>query len=1060
MKHSTQRPRGWLLALLIFVTALVPRAFALNSYVTPDEPNWVFRTLHFSAALARGEWAATAQAGHPGVTTMWLGSLGIAVGRAVDPGRTAEAMADLFKLDRLTPENVDAYRRIGVFLDWARLPIIVTNALGVVGAFILAHRLFGRRTAVLAALMLALDPFVAGLGSLLHVDGLLATFSFLSVLSLINGLAPTRSTESPFVPRRTPLIWFAVAGFFSSLATLSKSPAVFLIPFTGLSLAAAVLIRRVTPRDAIIRLAAFVLVYAAFFILLYPALWSNPSSALGLMLERAAHHAATATRPTFFDGQADLNHGLAFYPLALSYRLSPATVIGLALAGWFVVFRRQFARPREPMLLVVLTFSLTFVAFLAPAAKKFDRYLLPAIPPLVLIASWGIDQLTRASTGRLVAAPHFATVALQVIMMLSASPYLLMVYNPVLGGAAGASARIAVGWGEGFGAGAQWIAGHAPGATIATGGLSNVAPLYSGRVVTIDPAGLATADYVVFTVSEVQLYPDYFGELARRGRLVHAVRIGGIDAAWIYANAQSADQADWLSRETRPDDAILLDAPTPLTRALAGVIVLPPDATPDVIADRLSALASSQRIVYVSTPAASILVQRDIRAGLRQFARLDSEAQVAGGRIQVYTPTHRAAVSLDPFTVQFDGALALIGLQPLTGATAFPDPIQVAARWRVLESPTENYSVTLDLVDTHGDSWATLGGPLRSAADFAPVDWLPGDVVDQVFSVQASPELVPGDFRLRFSADRPDGSRAGLISASGRFSGTAPILASLKIDPARQLADPAALAMRVRIEHAWPGADLVGVDVLDDAPATGDYFLVTLHWRSKRDGLDPASELRWRLESGPNQFEWTTPLVPIAAAPFRAGDLFAARYAQRLPLNLPDGSYELSLSFEDEAVVVASITVAHRDRTVSLPDSVAAIGSLGTFDFFLTQPVSDSVDAGANLAVHVAMRARDVVSVNYTVYAHLLDATGRVVAQVDTWPQGGAWPTVNWVRDQVVEDVYFLNIPRDALAGDYTLAFGVYDSLDGAQLPVRDVNGQDVPGGQLILETPVRIGAP
>jgi len=145
---------------------------------------------------------------------------------------------------------------------------------------------------------------------------------------------------------------------------------------------------------------------------------------------------------------------------------------------------------------------------------------------------------------------------------------------------------------------------------------------------------------------------------------------------------------------------------------------------------------------------------------------------------------------------------------------------------------------------------------------------------------------------------------------------------------------------------------------------------------------------------------------------------------------------------------------------VSLPDSVAAIGSLGTFDFFLTQPVSDSVDAGANLAVHVAMRARDVVSVNYTVYAHLLDATGRVVAQVDTWPQGGAWPTVNWVRDQVVEDVYFLNIPRDALAGDYTLAFGVYDSLDGAQLPVRDVNGQDVPGGQLILETPVRIGAP
>lgn len=1067
MKAIFLRPPAWLLALALFIVALIPRVDALGAYVTPDEPNWAYRTLGFGAALSRGDWAATAQAGHPGVTTMWLGALGISIERAIDPAHAADALAGLSKIDRLSAENIEAFRRIGALIDWARLPVILVNALGVAGAFLLLRRLLGDSIALLAGLLLALDPFLAGLGGLLHVDGLLATFTTLSLLSLLNALAYPQSTESvsqhsALSTQHSALPWFALSGAFVGLATLSKSPALFFLPFAALVIAVAALTRRVTLRNAVLGFSIFFILHSALFILLYPAMWVDPASALGLMFERATHHAVDATRPTFFDGQAELNHGPGFYPLALAYRLSPIVIAGLALAIVVVVWRRPL-HSRTPTLPYLLLFSLSFILFLTPAAKKFDRYLLPAIPPLICIAAYGIDRLGENLPGRFAAkTPGALAVALQAVFLFSVAPYPLMAYNPILGGAAGARDRIAVGWGEGFGAAARWIAEHDPGATIAAGGLSNLAPLYSGRVVTIDESGLASADYIVFTVSEAQLFPDFFAGLARRGSLAQTIHIGGIDAAWIYADAQSTIQADWLRRETQPGDAILLDAPTPLARALDSIITLPVDAPPEAVSDKLLSLTDVSRILYVSTPAASPVVRRDVRRWLDAHARLESETSVAGGIIRTYIPQNSSPVSLDPFAVQFDNSLALIGLEPLADVAAYPDSISVAARWRVLAPPTSNYSVTFDLIDAAGDSWATFGGPLRDASDFAPIDWQPGQIFDQVFAVQVPPELVPGAYRLRFSVDRPDGARAGLVSASGVFSGTAPALTALRIDPARRPGDPAALAMR-RIDRVWPGQiELLGSDVLNDALATGDQFLVTLHWRSLRDGLDPALEIHWLLESetGAHRFEWRTSLAPQAQSSFRNDDLIGARYSRRLPLDLPDGRYRLSLSIDAQPADLGSIDIAHLDRTFDLPSTAVPIGSIGAFDVFTAGSLPAQVRAGDALPATFALHAREEVNIDYTFFAHLIDPAGVVVAQVDTWPQGGAWPTSNWVQDQVVVDAYALALPLDAPPGDYTLVIGMYDSLDGSRLPVRDSEGHLTPDSQLTLRAPIQVEAP
>jgi hypothetical protein len=71
------RVPAWLPALLIFCAGLLPRVAGLNDFYTTDEAYyWQGRVARFAAAVSQGDWAATNQTGHPGVTTMWLGSLG------------------------------------------------------------------------------------------------------------------------------------------------------------------------------------------------------------------------------------------------------------------------------------------------------------------------------------------------------------------------------------------------------------------------------------------------------------------------------------------------------------------------------------------------------------------------------------------------------------------------------------------------------------------------------------------------------------------------------------------------------------------------------------------------------------------------------------------------------------------------------------------------------------------------------------------------------------------------------------------------------------------------
>jgi hypothetical protein len=208
------RPIPWVFLgyLAIGLAALLPRVLGLGTFLTGDEANfWLRRSETFWRALGTGDFAATAISTHPGVTTMWLGGLGLRL------------------QDLLLGRGIVRDGSFATFLALVRLPTAIVQAAGVLLGYGLLRRLLPAVPAALAALLWAADPFIIGYSRMLHVDALAGTFLTLSLLA-------TCLYWHHDARRR----WLVLSGVCAGLAILSKSPALALLPVVGLvALAAA-----------------------------------------------------------------------------------------------------------------------------------------------------------------------------------------------------------------------------------------------------------------------------------------------------------------------------------------------------------------------------------------------------------------------------------------------------------------------------------------------------------------------------------------------------------------------------------------------------------------------------------------------------------------------------------------------------------------------------------------------------------------------------------------------------------------------------------------------------
>lgn len=527
--------------VLVLTAAILPRIFTLGRALTTDEAyHWVaYRSETFFNAIAGGTFAETIITGHPGVTTMWLGSMGLLLERIIQSAGW------------LTPVSFETH------LTLMRLPLACTTALLIGVAFMLLHQLFSMRVALVAALLWASDPFLVAHSRVLHLDALLTMLMLVALLALLSACFDVDG------PRHLPHIpALILAGIASGLALLTKSPALLLAPAGTLILLAWFWQRQypsahphpppplqnsqpdtMSPLPVLIQSLLLWGGTALFTIVIaWPALWVAPWDAISSVVNEIISNGGAPHKENFLLGTS-FDHespGLLFYPLTLLGRTTPWTALGLVgLAAAVVVSRRSLLDRRRTPLVLIAAIAIVLVSILTMMPKKADRYALPSVPMIHILAAVGLawaghtlPTLLRRTTAALIAVAAIVT-------LLVLHPYYLAYYSPLIGGTTRAPDLVPVGWGEGLDKAADWLAQRPD---IATGDVASwsypslQAYLPAAEVTWQGAIKHGTINYLVVYINQVQTRAEYqyIGDIHERCLPIHVVRLHNIDYAWIY----------------------------------------------------------------------------------------------------------------------------------------------------------------------------------------------------------------------------------------------------------------------------------------------------------------------------------------------------------------------------------------------------------------------------------------------------------------------------------------------------------------------------------------------
>jgi len=221
----------------------------------------------------------------------------------------------------------------------------------------------------------------------------------------------------------------------------------------------------------------------------------------------------------------------------------------------------------------------------------------------------------------------------------------------------------------------------------------------------------------------------------------------------------------------------------------------------------------------------------------------------------------------------------------------------------------------------------------------------------------------------------------------------------------------------------------------------------TLEWQVIKPLPAPQPDLRQFLhlvDSSGTTWSTDPDVYGFPPSSWTAGDRVVSWFDLAPRAGMPLGGYWLETGFYDaatgqrlaaggassagSAVRIGPIRVAGAQPSVTTSQPLAILGPLELLAAHLS---------GAQ--VSLTWRARARPAANYTVFVHLLDASGRIVGQNDSPPQNGAYPTTLWAAGDVVLDNHQL---QGATAGEQQLEIGLYTTPDLQRVPASLPDGQ------------------
>jgi hypothetical protein len=105
-------------------------------------------------------------------------------------------------------------------------------------------------------------------------------------------------------------------------------------------------------------------------------------------------------------------------------------------------------------------------------------------------------------------------------------------------------------------------------------------------------------------------------------------------------------------------------------------------------------------------------------------------------------------------------------------------------------------------------------------------------------------------------------------------------------------------------------------------------------------------------------------------------------------------------------------------------------GGFAQLDGFVL-PKGADVWSGGSLDIDFHWEAVQAAEQDYSLFIHIIDASGGLVAQADGYPRSGSRPTLSWTKGETIVDPRQVLLPPDLPEGDYTVLIGWYDWQTG-----------------------------
>lgn len=509
----------------VSLLALAVRLPGLGSFMTADEANWMERSAFFWEELFKNRNpGGTFMSTHPGSTGMWL----------IGAGITLKEFTSGLDFDEPTFFH---------FRKWATFPVaLATSVLAGVVA-VLAIMLFGRPGGILAGIFLAVDPYLTGMSQIAHLDALLtlllvvASLAFLLylrngryVILVVVGIAAGLAVGTKFLPSVGLFIWMA---------------AVLTLPLLVLLLTGQWK-RTVLLAQQSLRIFLFVCGVAALtFFASWPALWVKDD--LFRSFERDIG-TVISDEHVALEVSEDPIEPATFYIRTVAGRTTLFTLVLTASAAILTLYRAWKTKTVSSPLWLLM-YAAGFLVLITFAAKKGDRYALPALAVLPLIAGYGFaialkvmqERLARrqpanAHTRRIIPAVSGLVIVLLVLQTLLWSPYAIAYNNPLFD----VRPLSQQGWGEGLDEAAAWLNKQPfiEKLTIASWYPDVTGTYFTGKTMSLSSRDDHRVGYVVIYRNMGGRAPDDIASNVLdeyKGRQpVHVVTIQGKPYVWIY----------------------------------------------------------------------------------------------------------------------------------------------------------------------------------------------------------------------------------------------------------------------------------------------------------------------------------------------------------------------------------------------------------------------------------------------------------------------------------------------------------------------------------------------